>query len=233
STDGRQARYRCNSATSWISPPEKTRVVPLLSTYALLCHSRVRPAGTASTESDAVGSRVSFQRKTSTRRWPRARAWRAIRSALTYTQVDALCGYRANARRSQWFAAKLVATMAVSGGSSATVTPSGSPRRRYQRSVNHGSVSTVWPSSSITTQALATRVIARCLLPIRRTMQVNVHMKSSGELTIGELANRFGLATHVLRHWESMGLLVPGRDRGGQRRYGDGDLARVALILMG
>ena len=58
-------------------------------------------------------------------------------------------------------------------------------------------------------------------------------MKSSGALTIGELAHRFGLATHVLRHWESMGLLAPGRDRGGQRRYGAADLVRVALILMG
>lgn len=57
-------------------------------------------------------------------------------------------------------------------------------------------------------------------------------MKSSGELTIGELAQRFGLATHVLRHWESMGLLAPDRDAGGQRRYGESDLARVALILM-
>jgi MerR family transcriptional regulator, copper efflux regulator len=58
-------------------------------------------------------------------------------------------------------------------------------------------------------------------------------MKSSGGLTIGELAHRFGLATHVLRHWESMGLLAPGRDDGGQRRYGEADLVRVALILMG
>jgi MerR family copper efflux transcriptional regulator len=64
-------------------------------------------------------------------------------------------------------------------------------------------------------------------------MQLNVHMKSSGGLTVGELAQRFGLATHVLRHWESMGLLAPGRDGGGQRRYGDADLVRVALILMG
>ena len=61
-------------------------------------------------------------------------------------------------------------------------------------------------------------------------------MKSStphGHLTIGELANRFGLATHVLRHWESMGLLAPSRAAGGQRRYGHADLARVAMILMG
>jgi len=30
-----------------------------------------------------------------------------------------------------------------------------------------------------------------------------------------------------------MGLLAPARDRGGQRRYGEADLRRVALILMG
>ncbi|MCW6010429.1 MerR family transcriptional regulator [Micromonospora sp. CPCC 205371] len=58
-------------------------------------------------------------------------------------------------------------------------------------------------------------------------------MKSSAGLTIGELAHRFGLAPHVLRHWESMGLLAPCRDGGGQRRYGEADLVRVALILMG
>jgi MerR family copper efflux transcriptional regulator len=67
-------------------------------------------------------------------------------------------------------------------------------------------------------------------------MQVNVRMKSSPadeDLTIGELARRFGLATHVLRHWESMGLLTPGRAAGGQRRYGHADLMRVAMVLMG
>jgi MerR family copper efflux transcriptional regulator len=64
-------------------------------------------------------------------------------------------------------------------------------------------------------------------------MDVNVHMKSSGSLTIGDLARRFGIATHVLRHWESVGLLSPGRDGAGNRRYGPSDLMRVALILMG
>ncbi|MGI5157745.1 MerR family transcriptional regulator [Microbispora sp. CA-102843] len=58
-------------------------------------------------------------------------------------------------------------------------------------------------------------------------------MKSSEELTIGELAQRFGLATHVLRHWESMHLLEPARRPGGQRSYGRADLERVALILVG
>ncbi|MEU6818994.1 MerR family transcriptional regulator [Streptomyces atriruber] len=53
-----------------------------------------------------------------------------------------------------------------------------------------------------------------------------------GTLSIGALAARFGLATHVLRHWESMGLLAPGRDTGGRRRYGADDLTRVATILI-
>lgn len=50
-------------------------------------------------------------------------------------------------------------------------------------------------------------------------------------MKIGDLAERFGLATHVLRHWESMGLLSPARDAGGRRRYGVADLTRVAVIL--
>ncbi|MGP3978293.1 MerR family transcriptional regulator [Streptomyces sp. 8N114] len=62
-------------------------------------------------------------------------------------------------------------------------------------------------------------------------------MKSSGDnganvMSIGALAARFGLATHVLRHWESMGLLDPARDAGGHRRYGADDLTRVAAILI-
>jgi len=52
-------------------------------------------------------------------------------------------------------------------------------------------------------------------------------------MSIGELAERFGLATHVLRHWETMGLLRPVRDRAGARHYTATDLERVALILMG
>ncbi|WP_061298001.1 helix-turn-helix domain-containing protein [Herbidospora cretacea] len=54
-------------------------------------------------------------------------------------------------------------------------------------------------------------------------------MKSS--VAIGTLAGEFGLATHVLRHWESEGLLRPARDSGGRRRYGDDDRFRVAVIV--
>ncbi|BFM25168.1 MerR family copper efflux transcriptional regulator [Microbacterium testaceum] len=57
-------------------------------------------------------------------------------------------------------------------------------------------------------------------------------MKSSASVeSIGETAARFGLETHVLRHWEDEGLLRPVRDAAGRRRYGDDDSVRVAVIL--
>jgi len=64
-------------------------------------------------------------------------------------------------------------------------------------------------------------------------MCLHVDMKSSAEidLSVGELAARFGLATHVLRHWEDVGLLAPARDGGGRRRYGRDDIYRVAVIV--
>jgi MerR family copper efflux transcriptional regulator len=67
------------------------------------------------------------------------------------------------------------------------------------------------------------------------TLQVNVNMKSNPTelITIGALAQRFGLATHVLRHWEAMGLLVPTERVNGRRRYSEQDVARVALIQRG
>jgi MerR family transcriptional regulator, copper efflux regulator len=55
---------------------------------------------------------------------------------------------------------------------------------------------------------------------------LNVDMKS-----IGEVAARFGLPTHVLRHWEAEGLLAPAR-AGDRRRYADEDLYRVAAIIV-
>ncbi|MQA87912.1 MAG: MerR family transcriptional regulator [Streptosporangiales bacterium] len=59
-------------------------------------------------------------------------------------------------------------------------------------------------------------------------------MKSNddGELmTIGVLADRFGMATHVLRHWEAMGLLTPATRVSGQRRYTRDQMARVVMIV--
>lgn len=57
-------------------------------------------------------------------------------------------------------------------------------------------------------------------------------MKSSAtDWSIGELAARFDLETHVLRHWEDSGLLEPARDGAGRRRYDEDDVVRVAVIL--
>lgn len=59
-------------------------------------------------------------------------------------------------------------------------------------------------------------------------------MKSTGApawMSIGEIAARFGLAAHVLRHWESVGLLTPPRAVAGRRRYGPDHLYRIAVIL--
>jgi MerR family transcriptional regulator, copper efflux regulator len=53
------------------------------------------------------------------------------------------------------------------------------------------------------------------------------------EYTIGELAARFGVATHVLRHWEDIGLLSPARREAGRRVYGPAHVTRVAEILIG
>lgn len=55
-------------------------------------------------------------------------------------------------------------------------------------------------------------------------------MKSSGTLSIGEIAARVGLETHALRHWEDVGLLRPQRDGAGRRRYSLDDLVRIAVI---
>ncbi|WP_278258058.1 MerR family transcriptional regulator [Nocardioides convexus] len=49
--------------------------------------------------------------------------------------------------------------------------------------------------------------------------------------SIGDLAERFDLETHVLRHWEDKGLLCPERDSAGRRVYGEDDAYRVATIL--
>ena len=49
--------------------------------------------------------------------------------------------------------------------------------------------------------------------------------------SIGEAADRFGLPTHVLRHWEAEGLLTPTR-QGARRRYTDTDLYQIAAILL-
>ncbi len=50
-------------------------------------------------------------------------------------------------------------------------------------------------------------------------------------LAIGTLAKRTGTKVQTIRYYEQIGLLPePGRTEGGQRRYGDEDLDRLAFI---
>ncbi|MGB0499060.1 MAG: MerR family transcriptional regulator [Rubricella sp.] len=50
-------------------------------------------------------------------------------------------------------------------------------------------------------------------------------------LAIGTLAKRTGTKVQTIRYYEQIGLLPePGRTEGGQRRYGDDDLDRLAFV---
>jgi Cu(I)-responsive transcriptional regulator len=50
-------------------------------------------------------------------------------------------------------------------------------------------------------------------------------------LSIGALAKRTGTKVQTIRYYEQIGMLPePERTEGGQRRYGDADLDRIAFI---
>jgi MerR family transcriptional regulator, redox-sensitive transcriptional activator SoxR len=55
----------------------------------------------------------------------------------------------------------------------------------------------------------------------------------AGELTIGELAARSGVAPSALRFYEDEGLISARRTSGNQRRYARATLRRVALVQAG
>jgi len=50
------------------------------------------------------------------------------------------------------------------------------------------------------------------------------------QMTIGEVAQRTGVATSALRFYEREGLIDAGRSDGGQRRYPRDVLRRVAFV---
>ncbi|KQW46464.1 MULTISPECIES: redox-sensitive transcriptional activator SoxR [unclassified Roseateles] len=61
-------------------------------------------------------------------------------------------------------------------------------------------------------------------------LEVEVDLKSSTPLTIGQLARRAGVATSALRFYEAEGLLAGSRSTGGHRQYPRHALRRVAFI---
>ncbi|MEV0436273.1 MerR family transcriptional regulator [Nocardia sp. NPDC050413] len=55
---------------------------------------------------------------------------------------------------------------------------------------------------------------------------------TAGPRRIGDVAVELGVAAHVLRHWEDVGVLVPPRAPGGQRVYSDDLVVRARLVLL-
>lgn len=55
-------------------------------------------------------------------------------------------------------------------------------------------------------------------------------MKANEGWPIRRIARTVDVPTHVLRHWEDVGLLSPERDSAGYRRYSRQDLVRVVVI---
>jgi MerR family transcriptional regulator, redox-sensitive transcriptional activator SoxR len=51
-------------------------------------------------------------------------------------------------------------------------------------------------------------------------------------LTIGDLADRSGLAVSAIRFYETHGIVRPLRNQGGHRRYGKADLRRLSFTLI-
>ena len=49
-------------------------------------------------------------------------------------------------------------------------------------------------------------------------------------MLIGDLAGELGVDTHVLRHWEDVGLLRPDRTAQGYRTYDDEQVTRAHVI---
>ena len=57
-------------------------------------------------------------------------------------------------------------------------------------------------------------------------------MKAHDLLSIGELAERTGLAVSAIRFYEEKGLVHPIRNKGGQRRFLRADIRRLSFVLV-
>ncbi|MDI3334909.1 redox-sensitive transcriptional activator SoxR [Defluviimonas aestuarii] len=52
------------------------------------------------------------------------------------------------------------------------------------------------------------------------------------ELTIGALSQRTGLSVSAIRFYEERGLVRPGRNAGGQRRFARSDIRRLSFVMI-
>jgi len=53
-----------------------------------------------------------------------------------------------------------------------------------------------------------------------------------GNLTIGQVSERTGLAISAIRYYETQGLISPDRNVGGQRRFLRSDIRRLSFVLI-
>ena len=74
-------------------------------------------------------------------------------------------------------------------------------------------------------------VVMQLTLTVEPEFKSSTRMKAAS-LTIGEVADRAGIATSALRYYERRGLLVADERRSGQRRYRDDTLRRLVFIGM-
>ncbi|WP_339769968.1 redox-sensitive transcriptional activator SoxR [uncultured Pseudosulfitobacter sp.] len=51
-------------------------------------------------------------------------------------------------------------------------------------------------------------------------------------LSIGDLAERTGLAVSAIRYYEAQGLIDPWRNAGGQRRFERADIRRLSFVMI-
>lgn len=51
-------------------------------------------------------------------------------------------------------------------------------------------------------------------------------------ISIGQLADRTGLAVSAIRYYETQGLVTPERNAGGQRRFLRSDIRRLSFVLI-
>lgn len=57
-------------------------------------------------------------------------------------------------------------------------------------------------------------------------------MQSRQGLTIGQVADRTGLATSAIRYYEEEGLVFPFRNSAGQRRFASADIRRLSFVML-
>ena len=57
-------------------------------------------------------------------------------------------------------------------------------------------------------------------------------MPHPNQLPIGEIARRTGLSVSAIRFYEEKGLVIAGRNTGGQRRFARSDIRRLSFVMV-